>query len=73
MERLRVLGSYMTEAFNVKGILKTVSEALGEFQDKMRSAQEAGKSFGNNSRECPCPVDCGYRSIGWSPWRSVRG
>lgn len=52
-----VLGSYMTEAFNVKGILKTVSEALGEFQDKMRSAQEAGKSFGEAIRESvPAPL-----------------
>lgn len=59
-----VLGDYMIEAFNVKGILKTVSEALGEFQDKMRKAQDAGKSFGEAIREIvPAPVIAGLGAL----------
>ena len=47
----------MTEAFNIKGILKDVSDKLGEFQKKMQEATDAGKSFTDVIKECvPAPV-----------------
>ena len=51
------IGQYMTEAFNIKGILKNVSDKLGEFQKKMQEATDAGKSFTDVIKECvPAPV-----------------
>lgn len=51
------LGKYLTEAFNIKGILKDVSDRLGEFQQKMQTATEQGKSMGDVIKECvPAPV-----------------
>lgn len=51
------IGQYMTEAFNIKGILKDVSDKLGEFQKKMQEATDAGKSFTDVIKECvPAPV-----------------
>lgn len=51
------VGKYLTEAFNIKGILKDVSDRLGEFQQKMQTATEQGKSMGNVIKECvPAPV-----------------
>ena len=51
------VGKYMTEAFNIKGILKDVSDRLGEFQQKMQTATEQGKSMGDVIKECvPAPV-----------------
>lgn len=50
-------GKYLTEAFNIKGILKDVSDRLGEFQQKMQTATEQGKSMGDVIKECvPAPV-----------------
>lgn len=46
------IGKYMTEAFNVKGALKNVSDALGEFQQKMQEATDKGKSFTDVLKEC---------------------
>lgn len=51
------VGKYLTEAFNIKGILKDVSDRLGEFQQKMQTATEQGKSIGDVIKECvPAPV-----------------
>lgn len=51
------VGKYLTEAFNIKGILKDVSDRLGEFQKKMQTATEQGKSLGDVIKECvPAPV-----------------
>lgn len=51
------VGKYLTEAFNIKGILKDVSDRLGEFQQKMQTATEQGKSLGDVIKECvPAPV-----------------
>lgn len=46
------VGKYLTEAFNIKGILKDVSDRLGEFQQKMQTATEQGKSLGDVIKEC---------------------
>lgn len=51
------VGKYLTEAFNIKGILKDVSDRLGQFQQKMQTATEQGKSMGDVIKECvPAPV-----------------
>lgn len=51
------VGKYLTEAFNIKGILKNVSDRLGEFQQKMQTATEQGKSLRDVIKECvPAPV-----------------
>lgn len=51
------VGKYLTEAFNIKGILKDVSDRLGEFQQKMQTAIEQGKSLRDVIKECvPAPV-----------------
>ena len=51
------VGKYLTEAFNIKGILKDVSDRLGEFQQKMQTATEQGRSLGDVIKECvPAPV-----------------
>ena len=51
------VGKYLTEAFNIKSILKDVSDRLGEFQQKMQTATEQGKSMGDIIKECvPAPV-----------------
>lgn len=51
------VGKYLTEAFNIKGILKDVSDRLGEFQRKMQTATEQGKSLRDVIKECvPAPV-----------------
>lgn len=51
------VGKYLTEAFNIKGILKDVSDRLREFQQKMQTATEQGKSMGDVIKECvPAPV-----------------
>lgn len=51
------VGKYLKEAFNIKGILKDVSDRLGEFQQKMQTATEQGKSLGDVIKECvPAPV-----------------
>lgn len=51
------VGKYLTETFNIKGILKDVSDRLGEFQQKMQTATEQGKSLGDVIKECvPAPV-----------------
>lgn len=51
------VGKYLTEAFNIKGILKDVSDRLGEFQQKVQTATEQGKSMGDVIKECvPAPV-----------------
>lgn len=51
------VGKYLTEAFNIKGILKDVSDRLGEFQREMQTATEQGKSLRDVIKECvPAPV-----------------
>lgn len=51
------VGKYLTEAFNIKGILKDVSDRLGEFQQKMQTATEQGRSLRDIIKECvPAPV-----------------
>lgn len=51
------VGKYLTEAFNIKGILKDVSDRLGQFQQKMQTATEQGKSLRDVIKECvPAPV-----------------
>ena len=51
------VGKYLTEAFNIKGILKDVSDRLGEFQQKMQTATEQDKSLRDVIKECvPAPV-----------------
>ena len=46
------IGKYMTEAFNIKGILQNVSDSLGDFQQKMQAATDEGKSFTEVLKEC---------------------
>lgn len=46
------VGRYLTDAFNIKGILKNVSDALGDFQQKMQTATDQGKSFTDVVKEC---------------------
>ena len=51
------LGAFMTEAGNVKGILKEVSEAVTGVSDSLMESYNAGKSFGEAIREAvPEPV-----------------
>lgn len=51
------VGKYLTEAFNIKGILKDVSDRLGELQQKMQTATEQGRSLRDVIKECvPAPV-----------------
>lgn len=50
-----VIGQYMTDAFNIKGILQEVSDALGDFQSKMQAASDAGKSFTDVIKDCVPP------------------
>lgn len=58
------IGKYMTEAFNLKGILKNVSDALGEFQQKMQTATDQGKSFTDVLKECvPGSVIAGFGAL----------
>ena len=45
------LGAFMTEAGNVKGILKEVSEAVTGVSDSLMESYNAGKSFGEAIRE----------------------
>ncbi len=59
------VGKYLTEAFNIKGILKDVSDRLGEFQQKMQTATEQGKSMGDVIKECvPAPVIAAIGAFG---------
>ena len=52
-----VIGKYMIDAFDIKGILQGVSDNLGNVSTKLTEAQEAGKSFSEAIRECvPAPV-----------------
>lgn len=52
-----VIGKYMIDAFDIKGILQGVSDSLGNVSTKLTEAQEAGKSFSEAIRECvPAPV-----------------
>lgn len=59
------VGKYLTEAFNIKGILKDVSDRLGEFQKNMQTATEQGKSMGDVIKECvPAPVIAAIGAFG---------
>lgn len=42
---LSVIGDYLVDTFDIKGILTTVSTALGNVIESLRKAREAGKSF----------------------------
>lgn len=42
---LSVVGDYLVDTFDIKGLLTTVSTALGNVIDSLRKAREAGKSF----------------------------
>lgn len=46
------VGKYMIEAFDIKGALKNISDALGEFQQKMQTASSEGKTFTDVLKEC---------------------
>lgn len=46
------VGEYMIKAFDVKGILTDVSDALGTFQQKMQDAADEGKSFSEVIKDC---------------------
>lgn len=50
-----VIGQYMIDAFNIKGILKTASDALGDFQTKLQNAANSGESFRNVIKDCIPP------------------
>lgn len=42
---LSVIGDYLVDTFDIKGLLTTVSNALGNVISSLREAREAGKSF----------------------------
>ena len=46
------VGEYMIKAFDVKGVLTDVSDALGTFQQKMQDAADEGKSFSEVIKDC---------------------
>lgn len=50
-----VIGQYMIDAFNIKGILKTASDELGNFQKKLQNAANSGESFRNVIKDCIPP------------------
>ena len=50
-----VIGQYMINAFNIKGILKTASDALGDFQTKLQNAANSGESFRDVIKDCIPP------------------
>ena len=50
-----VVGEYMINAFDIKGKLKEVSDALGKFQEKMKKARDEGASFTDVIKECVPP------------------
>ena len=50
-----VIGQYMIDAFNIKGILQTASGALGDFQTKLQNAANSGESFRNVIKDCIPP------------------
>lgn len=50
-----VIGQYMINAFNIKGILKTASDELGNFQKKLQNAANSGESFRDVIKDCIPP------------------
>lgn len=46
------VGEYMIKAFDIKGILTNISNALGDFQQKMQDATDEGKSFTEVIKDC---------------------
>lgn len=46
------IGDYMIQAFDIKGILTGISDALGDFQQKMQDATDEGKSFTEVIKDC---------------------
>ena len=46
------IGEYMIQAFDIKGVLTDISDALGDFQQKMQDATDEGKSFTEVIKEC---------------------
>lgn len=46
------IGDYMIQAFDIKGILTGISDALGDFQRKMQDATDEGKSFTEVIKDC---------------------
>lgn len=50
-----VIGQYMIDAFNIKGILQTASSALGDFQTKLQNAANSGESFRDVIKDCIPP------------------
>lgn len=50
-----VIGQYMINAFNIKGILQTASGALGDFQTKLQNAANSGESFRDVINDCIPP------------------
>lgn len=46
------IGDYMIQAFDIKGILTSASDALGDFQQKMQDATDEGKSFTEVIKDC---------------------
>lgn len=50
-----VIGQYMIDAFNIKGILQTASSALGDFQAKLQNAANSGESFRDVIKDCIPP------------------
>lgn len=50
-----VIGQYMINAFNIKGILQTASGALGDFQTKLQNAANSGESFRDVIKDCIPP------------------
>lgn len=50
-----VIGQYMIDAFNIKGILQTASGALGDFQTKLQNAANSGESFRDVIKDCIPP------------------
>lgn len=50
-----VIGQYMINAFNIKGILKTASDELGNFQTKLQNAANSGESFRDVIKDCIPP------------------
>lgn len=50
-----VIGQYMIDAFNIKGILQTASSALGDFQTKLQNAANSGEGFRDVIKDCIPP------------------
>lgn len=61
---LATVGDYLIDAFDVKGVLQSVSDALGSVSTALMKAKQDGKSFGDAIKEAvPTPVIVAFGSF----------